>query len=136
VCVEGGSSVPPSLWKKLSVFSYLSTMHILQVSDSIQSIVVIPRTYPISVTIELTDESKNTTSSPSVSVSNSNGYMTISGVFALVKSRFYTINVFDGTNLIYRGKIFCTDQTIFDKYSVNEGEYVKEQSYDNEYIIL
>jgi len=136
VCVEGGSSVPPSLWKKLSVFSYLSTMHILQVSDSIQSIVVIPRTYPISVTIEVTDESKNTTSSPSVSVSNSNGYMTISGVFTLVKSRFYTINVFDGTDLIYRGKIFCTDQTIFDKYSVNEGEYVKEQSYDNEYIIL
>ena len=135
MCVEGGSSVPPSLWKKLSVFSYLSTMHILQVSDSIQSIVVIPRTYPISVTIEVTDESKNTTSSPSVSVSNSNGYMTISGVFTLVKSRFYTINVFDGTDLIYRGKIFCTDQTIFDKYSVNEGEYVKEQSYDNEYII-
>lgn len=111
-------------------------MHILQVSDSVQSIVVIPRYYPNSVTIELTDESKNTTSSPSVDVTSSKGYMTISGVFTLVESRFYTINVFDDTELIYRGKIFCTEQTIFDKYSVNEGVYIEQQSYDNEYIIL
>lgn len=111
-------------------------MHILEVSDSVQTLVIIPRSYPTSVSMELTDESKNTTISPSVSVSSSEGYMAISGVFSLVQSRFYTFSIFNGSDLIYRGRIFCTDQTIFDKYSVNEGVYIKETSYDNEFIIL
>jgi len=62
--------------------------------------------------------------------------MTLSGIFTLVEGRFYKFDVLDGSSLIYRGKIFCTDQTDYDKYSVNDGVYTEEQSYDNEFIIL
>lgn len=71
-----------------------------------------------------------------MSVSSSVGYMTLSGVFSLVEGRFYTFEVLDGSTLIYRGKIFCTSQTDYDKYTTNDGVYTEEQSYDNEFIIL
>lgn len=142
-------------------------MHILQVSDSDQSLVIIPRSHPVNVTMKLIDESKNTTATPSVSVSSSNGFMTLTGIFSLVKNRYYNlivtnnegadyqerviadngivealqclvnaINVLDGSNVIYQDRVFVTSQTELDKYTVNEGVYTKETSYNNEYVII
>jgi CMP-N-acetylneuraminic acid synthetase len=46
----------------------------------------------------------------------------------------------NGTSVIYKDKVFCTDQTINqtnnDYYSINKDEYVQEDSFDNDYIIL
>lgn len=111
-------------------------MHILQVSDSDQSLVIIPRSHPVSVTMKLIDESKNTTATPSVSVSSSNGFMTLTGTFSLVNNRYYTLKILDGSNVIYQDRIFVTSQTELDKYTVNEGVYTKETSYNNEYVII
>ena len=45
----------------------------------------------------------------------------------------------DGT-IIYKDKIFCTDQAIDQSvnnyYSVNKDVYKEETSYDNDYIII
>ena len=118
-------------------------------------------------TMKLIDESKNTTATPSVSVSSSNGFMTLTGIFSLVKNRYYNlivtnnegadyqerviadngivealqclvnaINVLDGSNVIYQDRVFVTSQTELDKYTVNEGVYTKETSYNNEYVII
>ena len=111
-------------------------MHILQVSESSQSIVIIPRSFPASVTLQLIDESKNTTATPSVSVASSNGFMTLTGTFSLTNNRFYTLKVLDGSTLIYRDRVFVTSQTIFDKYTVNEGVYVEENTSNNEFVII
>lgn len=111
-------------------------MHILKVLATAQSIVIVPRSFPGSVTLKLIDESKNTTATPSVSVSSVDGFMTLTGTFSLVEGRYYGLEVFDGSNLIYRDRVFVTPQTEFDKFTVNQNIYTEEQSYNNEFILL
>ena len=111
-------------------------MHILQVSDSPQSVVIIPRYYPNSVSFHLIDESTNTTATPSVSVASANGFMTLTGTFSIVVNRYYGVQVFDGDNLIYRDRVFVTSQTDYAKFTVNEGVYTEEISYNNEFVII
>ena len=111
-------------------------MHILQVSESSQSIVIIPRSFPASVTLQLIDESKNTTATPSVSAASANGFMTLTATFSLTDSRYYGLKVFDGSTLIYRDRVFVTSQTEYDKYTVNQNIYTEEESYNNEFILL
>lgn len=111
-------------------------MHILKAVGTSQDIKIIPRSHPASVTVELTDESTNTTATPAMTVVSLNGFLTLSGVVSVVDGRYYNLAVKDGLELIYRGRCFVTSQTDFPKYSVNDGVYVKETSYNNEYIII
>ena len=118
-------------------------MVVLTTSTSSQSFKIIPRSTHSSVTFELTDKSKRTTSAVTVSVSNANGYMTITGTFVnaqskplLIEGRFYSFVVKNGATIIYRGTIFCTDQTNFNTFDVNSGVYTTENTYHNDYIIL
>ncbi|ANS03048.1 hypothetical protein [uncultured Mediterranean phage uvDeep1-CGR2-KM23-C896] len=111
-------------------------MIILTTSTDAQSFKIIPRSTPSSVTFELTDKSKRTTSAISVTVSNSNGYMTVNGSFNLIANRFYSFIVKDGSTVIYRGSIFCTDQTDYNVFDVHSGDYTTENSYDNDFVIL
>jgi hypothetical protein len=53
-----------------------------------------------------------------------------------VENRSYSFEVKDGSEVIYRGLIFCTDQTDGEKFFVQDGDYTSETSYDNEYVIL
>ncbi len=62
--------------------------------------------------------------------------MILSGSFSLVENRAYSFEVKDGSEIIYRGLIFCTDQTDVEKFFVQDGDYTSETSYDNEYVIL
>ena len=111
-------------------------MVILTTSTDAQSFKVIPRSTPSSVTFQLTDKSKRTTSAVSVTVSNSNGYMTLTGSFSLVKDRFYSFVIKSGSTVIYRGSIFCTNQTNFNTFDVHSGEYTTENTYDNDFVII
>ena len=111
-------------------------MIILTTSTDAQTFKIIPRSTPSSVTFELTDKSKRTTSAVSVTVSNSNGYMSITGTFGLVANRFYSYIVKDGDTVIYRGSIFCTDQTDYNVFDVHSGDYTTEDSYDNDFVII
>ena len=58
----------------------------------------------------------------------------------LTEGDFYTLQIKNGTTVIYIDRVFCTDQTVNqtnnDYYSVNSGEYTTENSFDNDYIIL
>jgi hypothetical protein len=111
-------------------------MHILQESGSSQDIVIIPRSFPGSITLNLIDESTNTTSTPSVSIASADGFMTISGTFSLKDGRYYALTAFNGSALIYRDRVFVTSQTEYDKYTTNEGVYTEETSYNNEFVII
>ena len=116
-------------------------MIILTTSASAQQIKVIPRSYPASVTLKVRSESKNkTTTYTSVAAANVGGYLTLSKAFSLKEGVFYELTILDGTDVIYRDKIFCTDQDVDqsanDYYSVNKNVYTSEATYDNEFIVL
>ena len=67
-------------------------------------------------------------------------YLEITNKFDLTESNYYTFTISDSAGELYKGVIFCTDQTVDqdtnDYYSVNDNEYVSDASYDNDYIIL
>ena len=62
--------------------------------------------------------------------------MVLSGTFSLKEGSQYSFKVKDGSTEIYRGLIFCTDQTDLDKYFINKDEYVTQDGYDNDFVIL
>ena len=111
-------------------------MIILNTSTGGQTFKIIPRSAASSPTFELLDKSTRVSSNIAIDVTNANGYMTITGFFSLKEGRFYTFKVKDGSTIIYRGAIFCTDQTNFNIFDVHSGEYTTENSYDNDFVIL
>ena len=50
------------------------------------------------------------------------------------------MTLYAGTNIIFKDRIFCTDQTINqvdnDYYNLNEGQFTTDDSYNNEYIVV
>ena len=110
-------------------------MKILTTSTSAQTLKIIPREYQANIDVILRDNSTNESTTYSVATSTSGDYMTFNLTLALVENRFYDMTCKFGSNVIYKDKIFCTDQTIAN-YTVNEGQYTAENSYDNDYIIL
>lgn len=141
-------------------------MIILTTSTGEQTLQVIPRLYPDDIIVTLRDESTNTIVSytlenqewqdynenwnlaefnwddSSASFYEDNGYLYIVANLSLTEGRFYELTIKDNSNndVIYRDKVFCTDQTIDQDtnnyYSINSGQYTEEQSYDNDYIII
>jgi len=112
-------------------------MKILTTSAT-QSIKFIPREAATSVTLVLTNKNTRTSTNVSVGVSNSDGYMTItSGAFSLIEGTNYSMKIVSQSgDVIYRDTIFCTNQTDYDKFDVHKDEYVTEDTYDNEFIVL
>ena len=108
-------------------------------TSSTQSIKFIPRVSASSVFLRLTNKNTRKSFVVSVTAVNSNGYMTLTGsTFALVENTNYSMVVFngDGSGAIYRDTIFCTNQTDFDKFDVHKDDYVTEDTFDNEFIVL
>jgi hypothetical protein len=110
-------------------------MKILTTSTSPQTLKIIPREYQANIDVVLRDNSTNTSTTYSVATSTSGDYMTFDLTLSLVENRFYDMTCKFGSNVIYKDKIFCTDQVVAD-YTVNENQYTTENSYDNDYIIL
>ncbi len=123
--------------KQISILVLLNCMKILTTSST-QSIKFIPREAATSVVLKLTNKNTRTSTNVSVGVSNSDGYMTVtSGSFSLVEGTNYSMEVISQSgDVIYRDTIFCTNQTDYDKFDVHKDEYVTEDTYDNEFIVL
>jgi len=114
-------------------FSYYSRMIILSTSGVQQTFSFIPRSETYD-TMYLTDEQLNTTIEVTIDASNIGGYYhTLSAVFALVENHFYRLELKNGTEVVMKDRIFCTDQPVA-TYSVNNGQYVSKVS-NNEFII-
>lgn len=111
-------------------------MHVLTTSTADQSLKIVPRSDASSPTLSLTDKSKRTTSTVSVIKTTDGDYMVLTGSFSLKEGNQYSFRVKDGATEIYRGLIFCTDQTDLDKYFINKDEYVTQDDYDNDFVII
>ena len=129
-------------------------MNILTTSTSSQNLIFIPRSNVIKtfqdrvvadggtyistscfVPLELilTNEDTKVATTYNVTATYSNQELTIAQAFTLTEGVYYSYEI-TGQTLMYRGKIFCTDQTDFDKYVISSGDFVEAASRDNEFI--
>jgi len=79
---------------------------------------------------------QNWNSEPQVAFNYGDIFSTVSGQFSFRENEYYGIKLIDNGGELYKGILFCTDQTDFDKFDVHKNEYIAEQSYDNEYITV
>ena len=106
-------------------------MIILKSSGLAQTFNVIPRRY----TADSMDiKGSEGTTSYSIASIQDGRYLTFDKIVTLVEGQFYTLTVLDGTDIVYSGRIFCTNQTVAN-YTINNGEYVETTS-NNDYIIV
>lgn len=122
--------------KQTTISILLNCMKILT-TTSIQTIKFIPRELVSAVTLTLTNKNTRTSFTVSVGVANSNGYMSLTGSFSLIENTNYSMEVTKASgDVIYRDTIFCTNQTDLDKFDVHKNDYVTEDTFDNEFIVL
>ena len=126
--------------QNLNLLRYISMIR-LTTSASAQTLKIIPRSYASTISMILRDDTKNTsTTYSSISTSTDKNYLVISQALSpvLVEGRFYDLTVKEGSNVIYKDKIFCTDQAV-SSYSVNNNEYTiptGDDVHDNDYIVI
>ncbi len=118
---------------------YCIYMIILQEISSTQILKFIPRlwvsggSYKIIVKNESTN--KEVYNETVTTIASNLYYYTYSAAFTTIKQNiFYTLEILSGTSVIFKDKIFCTNQTISD-YSINSGEYIANTT-TNEYIYI
>ena len=115
----------------LLLFSY-NSMIVLQQSALSQTFKIIPRQFAADSMI-ITDETTRDSITYSITITQLDYYAVISEIIALVEGHTYTLTVLDGANVVYKDKIFCTNQSAT-TYTINNGEYVQNTT-DNEFIV-
>ena len=117
-------------------------MKILTTSSSAQTFDVIPRVFASTYTMKLRDTSKNKeVFSASVNASDVTNHKRISATISpiLKEGRYYDLTLLSGSSIVYKDRIFCTDQSIDQKvdnyYDMNKGEFVTTTAYNNDYIV-
>ena len=138
-------------------------MKVLTTSTDPQVLKIIPSSYVTTGTLLLVDDQTLEEQVLSATYTRDNDYQVITAVFNLEEGHYYDFfqtldfNFWSQCNekwdLITRqwdeeqktedltiNKIFCTDQTIDqqnqDYYNINEDQYVTENTFDNDYIVL
>jgi hypothetical protein len=116
-------------------------MKILTTSTSNQTIKVVPREYVTTASLVLRDDTTNTETTDSVTPTTIGDYLQIENADTLKESRFYDLTLKNsGGSVIYKDKVFCTDQTVDQStnnyYSVNDSVYTTDTTYDDDYILL
>jgi hypothetical protein len=112
-------------------------MKVLLETATPQVLSFIPREYLNIVNYTLTNESTNvTTSFTNIDAVTNGAYLELTEVFDLKEGVFYNYDITNpnDNDLLYRGRIFCTNQDI-DTFSMNKDEYIEDDSKNNEYII-
>ena len=111
-------------------------MIILNTNTTAQQLKFIPREYSADGII-ITDQDTNTpVTYPSLTFTKNKYYLESNVTFspALKEGTFYTLSVLNGTSVVYKDNIFCTDQAI-STYSINKDVYT-EHATTNEYVVI
>ena len=108
-------------------------MIILTTSTSEQSFVFIPRAHVFDY-VGITDDQTNVTTEITGYIHTVGDYYdTFAAEFNLVENHFYDLLIIRGAVVVYKDRIFCTDQPIV-SFSVNNGQYVSSST-ANEFIV-
>ena len=109
-------------------------MIVLTTSNSAQTFSFVPRKTGYN-TMQIIDEIENTTETVSITSSVAGDYThSITDTFDLVEGRSYLLVLKNGSNIIYRDKIYCTDSPLTN-FSVNYNQYTSNVS-NNEFIVI
>tara|TARA_R110000765_G_scaffold28193_2_gene68094 strand:- start:18 stop:467 length:450 start_codon:yes stop_codon:yes gene_type:complete len=111
-------------------------MIILTTSALAQQLKFIPREYSAS-SIVITDQDTNTpVTYTGLTFTTDRYYLQGNVIFSpiLREGTFYTLEILNGTSVVYRDNIFCTDQTI-STYSINDGVFTEHVT-TNEYVVI
>ena len=115
-------------------------MLILSTTSDVQEITVIPRFEPSGdVVITFKSEQQNkVTHTITDSGSYLDGYYTISNAFdpVLKDKEFYLVEIKEGSDLVWRGRAFITDQTSLPKFTIAENVFTEPTQSNNEFIVL
>ena len=107
-------------------------MIILKQQTDEQTLRFIPRSYGAD-TIILKNETTNEIQTITASFALEKYYLTTVTSFDLKENTFYNLTVKNGVEVVYKDRIFCTNQDIVD-YTVNKNEYVSNAT-NNDFII-
>ena len=99
-------------------------MIVLKEIGTAQTVRFIPTRRSSGTSLILKNETTNASTTYSITTSATSYYSTFSKILTLKEGNFYEMTILDGAELVYRDKVFCTNQTIA-TYSINKGEYVE-----------
>ena len=108
-------------------------MIVLKPITTSQTLKFIPRVYSADRVV-LRDEITNQETEISGTFTQIEYYLTASLIFDLKEGQFYNLTVYNVNDIVYKDKIFCTNQTALN-YSINKDEYVSNST-NNDFIIL
>lgn len=119
-------------------------MIVLTTTTDAQEVKIIPREYATSdISAKLTDDITGDVLTPTESTFTRVGDYLKSNVAysSLKQDRFYTFTIEKSTgSVIYKDKVFVTNQTLDqvnnDLYTINENEYVEQETSNNDYIVV
>ena len=110
-------------------------MIIVAVLDTAQEVQVFVREHTgTSYSLEVIDESLNDSTTSTVTGSTTDGLLTIDVTHDFVEGRFYGLKISRSGELINFSKIYATDQTDYDKYTVLDGYYTQPTKAATEYV--
>lgn len=123
-----------------NVLFYYYNMIVLLESGSAQNINFIPRQFTAgaSYTVNIVDETqnKNVYSQATTGITENLYYNIYNAAFTNLKQGiYYMLTILSGTNVIFKDKIYCTNQTDLPQYTINSGEYTSNDT-TNEFITI
>ena len=111
-------------------------MIILTTTTNAPELKFIPREYAAS-SIVITDQDTNTpVTYAGLTFTTDRYYLKGNVTFSpvLIEGRFYTLKVLNGSSIVYRDMLFCTDQTV-STYTINKDVYTENVT-TNEYVVI
>lgn len=85
-------------------------------------------------TLVFTNESTNEEVSYVCDFYKDSYYLSVTDTFTLKEGTFYSLKVLNNNDIVYRDRVFCTNQNL-DTFSINNGQYTDHQT-TNEWIII
>lgn len=108
-------------------------MIVLQETNSAQTFSFIPRSDSYDG-LFLTDDQTNVEVEVTITSNTIGDYInTITATFDLKEGHFYNLVLKDGADVVYKDKVFCTNQSIV-SFSVNNGQYTSNST-TNDFIV-
>jgi len=108
-------------------------MIVLQETNDPQTFSFIPRSDSYDA-LFLTDDQTNVEIEVTIDDSVVGDYInTITATFDLTEGHFYNLVLKDGADVVYKDKVFCTNQPVV-SFSVNNGQYVSNST-TNDFIV-
>jgi len=108
-------------------------MIILTTSTSEQTMVFIPRSSSFDYVAITDDQTNKTVEITGYTFTEGDYYSTLEAEFNLAENHYYDLLIKDGSTVVYKDRIFCTNQSIVN-FSVNNGEYTSSST-SNTFIV-